>query len=516
MEPSRPEAPDPGDARAGRAPDGQVPTPASSAGASAAASGLVALALGLGLVRFFRLGHWSLWYDEVLTWADAHHGVLEGGQYNPLGYRAIRLVVELLGGVPSEFSLRLLPALCGWMAIALTAWAFSPLIGRRGAAWAALLVAVSSWEVYWSQNARFYTLAQMVGLLGAGLVVRGFLRGGSVRVIGGALLVAAGALLQLQSALLLAALLVAPLLVRALALDLPEAGARGRRTFRLLVLLALVAGSPWTWSVFSTYAASKGMDGGLGVRLGSVAHFLLTTGRYVTPLLGVGFLYGAWTIVRRRDGTAALALAVVLAGCTAAGIAALGATVSAQYVFVFLPWIAAVACAPLNEAYTWGSGVGSGPEGSRARAPRRMTSVYGLLLLVPALVDVGLYLTLRQGERERWREAWELVLAERRPGELVAGMAAPIGEFYLDPTATDLRHPRTVAWLDKYRAGLPSAWRAFDRRQWLVFRPDSLATWEDADRASFERLLRHEGRLVRRFDVDAPGRDLAVEVWVRE
>ena len=69
----------------------------------------LAAALVLGTLRFCRLGDWSLWLDEAYTLADAYHG---SGLSNPLGYWAVRSVVEL-GGLPaSEFDLRLLPAIC--------------------------------------------------------------------------------------------------------------------------------------------------------------------------------------------------------------------------------------------------------------------------------------------------------------------------------------------------------------------------------------------------------------------
>ena len=122
----------------------------------------------------------------------------------------------------------------------------------------------------------------------------------------------------------------------------------------------------------------------------------------------------------------------------------------------------------------------------------------------------------RRGERERWREAWLHVLENRRPGDLVAGMAAPVGELYLDPGATDLRHPRQVTWLDAYRAHVPESWSPFARRSWFVIREDSLVTWQPEERASFRAMLREECRLSARFPVSVTGRELAVEVYVRE
>ena len=63
----------------------------------------LALALAVGLARFWRLGLWSLWYDEGLTLADAYHSDLG---YNALGYHLIRMTAEAFGSPPTEFSLR--------------------------------------------------------------------------------------------------------------------------------------------------------------------------------------------------------------------------------------------------------------------------------------------------------------------------------------------------------------------------------------------------------------------------
>ena len=74
--------------------------------------GLLLAALVLGLLRFARLGEWSLWFDEVLTWGDSHD--FPGGLVNRAGYWLVRQTVEWTGGEPTEFTLRLGPR---WPAI---------------------------------------------------------------------------------------------------------------------------------------------------------------------------------------------------------------------------------------------------------------------------------------------------------------------------------------------------------------------------------------------------------------
>ena len=236
--------------------------------------------------------------------------------------------------------------------------------------------------------------------------------------------------------------------------------------------------------------------------MSSVAHFVLTLGFFITPLFGVAFLIGAVGAFRQRDPFHVFAIVVVVLFVTAGIVAGLLARVSAQYAFVLLPWIAIVA--------TW-------PLGSRGLAGQRGARLaYVALVALPALANTGLYFATRHGERPRWREAYEYVWSQRQEGDLVLCMAASVGEYYLAPGRTDLRDPRVVAWLDEFHANVPDQWVPFGRRIWFVIRPEYLKTWRADDLAAFQRLLREECRLMERFPVAVEGRDLSVEVYLRE
>jgi len=467
----------------------------------------LAAALALGLLRFLRLSHWSLWLDEVYTWADAHEPLEAGRLANPLGYAAIRATVALLGGFPGELELRALPALVGWLTIPLAYWAARPFAGARRAGLAALLVAVSAWHVYWSQNARFYTLAQAAGLIGAGLVWRGLLGGGAARVAGGALIAALGVLFHPSAALLLGALVASALCVPHLARGTPRELRRGARILGGLALVAGLAGAVWMLGAFATYLQAKGIHGG-AARLSSLGHLALTLGFYVTPLWCVGFLLGALQIARRREPFAVGVVLAVVAGVATAALAALVVRVTAQYVFVLLPLVALVVAWP----------VGS-PEDEGAQGGARMRGLalgYAALLSIVSLADTGLYFAVRHGERPRWREAFHFVWSQRDEHDLVFALAAPIAEHYLVPGATDLRSPTCVAWLNKWNPTPPQRWLEYPRRVWLVIQQENLEDFARADRDDLRAYLREECRLVRRFPVPAIGRDQSVEVYLRE
>jgi 4-amino-4-deoxy-L-arabinose transferase-like glycosyltransferase len=465
-----------------------------------AARWILFFALLIALDRFWKLSRWSLWFDETATWTDAQAGPGGSELGHPLGYRAIALVVEALGGVPDEFALRFLPALAGWLAVPLTYWAFRPLAGSRRAAAAALLVAASSWHVYWSQNARFYTMAQDVSLIGAGLLLRGLWQRRTVLSALGFACAGAAALFHPSAGLVLPALAVAPLLLRLARGMRPLPDVRVAIGILALFAVALLVRYDWARRTIATYVYNKPQS--------SPAHLLLTTGFYVTPLLCVGALFGAVLAFLRRDARHVFGVLVACLVMAAALCMSLFARISAQYVFVVLPWIALLACVPLESADEC--------EVPEARSPARYLRVAWLAVLVlPALATSVLYFTVRAGERPRWREAYEYVWNQREEGDLVLGMEASVGEYYLNPSATDLRHPTHVGWLDSWRAREPFVWAEQARRMWLILNPEQLYDWDPADAERMRRFLAEECRLVQCYPLYVESRDLSVWVYVR-
>ncbi len=460
------------------------------------ALGILGLALVVACSRLFHLGRWSFWYDEVVTVTDAYHGVERGELHNPLGYLLLRLAVEGLGR-GDELAWRLLPAVAGFLSVPVAYWALRPLADRRRAACAALVLAASSWGLYWSQNARFYALAELASLAGAGVLVRGVLRSRPLVALGGLALLALAASLHLSAALVLGALCAAHALLLFVSRRSLEAATR-RLIVRSLLVAAVLAlvGSPWVLSAWRTYLVSKPVPPGIAAKLGSLAHFYASFGFFVTPLLGTAFLAGA--VVAWREGTASarLPVLVVIVGVLSASLASLFGRVTAQYAFCFLPWIALVACAPL---------------GIFAQALARRAWI--ALLVLPALADQALYFGARHGDRPRWREAIEYVWQQRSGGDLVATMAAPIAEYYLDPARRDLRRPEIAAWMDKWRPAIAQEWIGKGRRAWILVQAENLEDWSAPDRERFETFLREECRLARRFPVPAVGRDQSIDVY---
>ena len=458
-------------------------------------------ALVLGLVRFFRIGDWSLWIDEVYTWGDAHSNL--HFNYNDLGYLLVRSFVETFAdGVPTEAALRTLPAIFGFLCIPLTVFAALPIAGARRAGLAALFVALSAWQIQWSQTARFYTMCQAVTLLGTGVAIRGVARARVIQILAGVLITGAAAMFHLQGAILAAALgfsaAVACPFVRnddSNERDEPRSPARASLIALAILGLPALAGSPWIWGAWQRYAHQKGTQDVLS----SLAHFAQSSAWFVTPALAALALGGALFALRERDRRAAFVCVFIATATLALLGAASLAVVTAQYAFALFPWIAVLAA--------W-------PVGGALRNERPFTFAWAIAGALPFLASTFLYFTVEHGQRPRWREAVEFVNARRAPTDAIGATPAPVAEFYLTgATETDVRYHDSVMHLDArdWNMVLPYAERG--RTIWLIVRADYLNAFPSSARDAYRRFLHERCHLARQFPVRVEARDLTIDVW---
>ena len=126
---------------------------------------LVLITLLAAALRFYKLGEWSFWIDEIYT---VNHATLHFGNLGlildhvPPSRKWVPVSVILaaqalnIWGI-SEWSARLASALIGIVSIPILFFPIRRMFGEWVALTAVLLLAVSPWHLYWSQNARFYT-----------------------------------------------------------------------------------------------------------------------------------------------------------------------------------------------------------------------------------------------------------------------------------------------------------------------------------------------------------------------
>jgi hypothetical protein len=129
---------------------------------------VVLLTLFGSAIRFYHLGMWPLWSDEILTLIHSfpHRNFSVGYSImytNPLPWLAHFVTARLFGSSP--LTTRIWPFLVGVASIP-TIWMVARSVGgRRVAIWSTALLTVAPWHVLQSQNARHYTLQMLLAML---------------------------------------------------------------------------------------------------------------------------------------------------------------------------------------------------------------------------------------------------------------------------------------------------------------------------------------------------------------
>jgi mannosyltransferase len=116
-------------------------------------------------LRFYKLGEWSFWIDEIYTLnhAMAHFSTPELIlQHIPPNRNWVPVSVILTAQVLKvwdihEWSARLISTVIGILTIPILYIPVKKIFGIGLALIAMLLLAISPWHIFWSQNARFYT-----------------------------------------------------------------------------------------------------------------------------------------------------------------------------------------------------------------------------------------------------------------------------------------------------------------------------------------------------------------------
>src|SRR5512135_2802200 len=128
---------------------------------------LLAILLAGTALRLFRLGAGSLWYDETVSVFLAGSPLREllrhtAGDIHPPGYYLLLRAWLVLAGYPTghadargqglELAAAFFSCCCGVLLIALTYWLARRLANRATGLAAALLVAVSPYNIWYSQE----------------------------------------------------------------------------------------------------------------------------------------------------------------------------------------------------------------------------------------------------------------------------------------------------------------------------------------------------------------------------
>ena len=376
---------------------------------------LLALITALAAVlRFYKLGEWSFWYDEIFTLRDISR-IFEFSVLNQQFSRwLIYGVLNSLG--TNEFNARLVPALVGILSIPILYFPTRKMFNVSTALLFGIFLAVSPWHLYWSQNARFYTTLLLFYTLGLFLVYFAFEEDRPWYLVFALLLFGLAVMEREFAALLVPIIAVYLIGIWLLPFEKPP----GFRARNILILgiptfLIAIAGS------YKIFANPEKWLSGFGWINNNPIWILSGITFYIgIPFICIGSAAAVYYLLKRERSALLLAIAAILPALAIVTLSLVQYTAN-RYVFVSLtPWLI------LSALGIW--------ELFKQNQDRSWILASGvlLILLVFPMGENVLYYQYQNGNRDDWKGSFELVSKLKEPGDLVVVTEPRMGDYYLD------------------------------------------------------------------------------------
>ena len=442
------------------------------------------------ILRFWNLGHWSFWIDEVFTVRDVQNLSFDSWQVipNPIPYLAVKLSTAIAGS--SEWGSRFIPCLVGIVSIPAVFGFGRILFNWRIGILSSAFVACSSWHLFWAQNARYPVFTFFFAVLTAWFFYTSLERDSTLLMIGA--LVACLCLILSHT---LAVVIVPALAVYAV-MCLFEKSNR-KRWLNLLIFFIPFA-MPVLALALPQVRGYLFSGWGRNVWQRSPVYIVLTLVQGVSiPVAVTGFFA---PIATRFNRATLFLLCYAGVPLILFLIASQLQNVAGYYLFWTIPAyfiLAGVACERVWKAI-------------ETQLGNTLGILVPCVLLVTLLSQDYLYFKIENGGRPKWREAFEVVEAEKNPTDNVVLSEPEMGRYYL-PELTPI-----------YIGGLLADSEAFER-EWETSGKERL--WFLVDVASFNvfdanadvrNWIRQRGHLVETFPAFSRAKDRTIHVYLLE
>ena len=132
---------------------------------------IIAIIILAFALRLYRLDHQSIWYDEGLSAYFAEQSLedmlagISTADHPPLHFIALHLWMRIAGR--GEFSIRYFSLAWGVVAVPVMFKLSESLVKREVGFWAAFLLSISPFHIWFSQEARMYTMLVTLSLASA-------------------------------------------------------------------------------------------------------------------------------------------------------------------------------------------------------------------------------------------------------------------------------------------------------------------------------------------------------------
>jgi mannosyltransferase len=418
------------------------------------------LALGL---RLYKLAEWSFWRDELATinralghfnietiinqwWRPPLSVILTGGFLNHFG------VNEWFARIPS--------VVIGVLSILLIFFVAKRLSNGWVGLLASIMVALSTWHIFWSQNARFYTSLMLLYFL-ASFLFYIFIERGHLKY-----LVLFAFIFFLAMSERLNAILLIPVLIFYLVLlfFLPWKKPAGfnLRNLSFLVAPGVAIVLLELYSLVSTSTTRIGFafETFFGKPIDDPVRILILILFSIGVPLAVLAFFSGFSMISERNR---LGLYLLLNATIPIGILLAGSpfifTVE-RYAFITLPsWI-------LLASYgIW----------EITRKVQFRPYLIGACLLFMIIGDMSatnlMYYQINHGNRQDWRQAMQIVTHNASTDDVIVSSVAELGSYYTG---------REVLWLGDID---PEMVKTFENRHWFVI--DSENGWWSPNQKSW-------------------------------
>ena len=441
-------------------------------------------------LRFWNLGQWSFWIDEVFTVRDAQHLSAESWRVipNPIPYFAVKLSISIAGS--REWGARLIPCLVGIASIPMVFGLGRTLFNWRIGLLSSAFVACSSWHLFWAQNARYPVFTFFFGVLTAWLFYASLERDSTLLTIGA--LVSCCCLILSHTL----AVVIVPALAAYTVICLLEN--TNRKRWLNLLIFFLPFAVPVLALILPQVRGYLFSGWGRNVWQRSPLYIVLTLVQGVSIPVAVTAFFAP--IATRFNRATLFLLCYAGVPLILFLIASQLQNVAGYYLFWTIPAyfiLAGVVCERVWEAIETTSG-------------NTLGILVPCVLLVALLSQDYLYFKIENGGRPKWREAFEVVEAKKKPTDTVVLSEPEMGRYYL-PELT----PIYIGGLLEDSEAFERDWEASGRKRlWFLVDVASFNVF-DAD-AKVRNWIRQRGRMVKTLPAFSRAKDRTIHVYLLE
>ena len=453
-------------------------------------------------LRFWNLGEWSFWIDEVFTVKDAQNLSFDSWQVipNPIPYLAVKLSTAIAGN--SEWGSRFIPCIIGIVSIPAVFGLGRTLFNWRIGILSSAFVACSSWHLFWAQNARYPVFTFFFAVLTAWFFYTSLERDSTLLTIG-----AFVSCLCLILSHTLAVVIVPALAAYAMICVLEKSS---RKRWLNLLIFFIPFAMPVLALALPQVRGYLFSGWGRNVWQRSPLYIVLTLVQGVSIPVAVTAFFAPLTTRFNRSTLFLLCYAGV--PLILFLIASQLQNVAGYYLFWTTPAyfiLAGVVCERICEKIQE-SRTQLAPTATETASGHTLGILLPCVLVVTLLSQDYLYFKIENGGRPKWREAFEVVEAEKKPTDKVVLSEPEMGRYYL-PELTSI-----------YIGGLLEDSEAFER-EWDTSRRERL--WFLVDVASFNvfdadakvrNWIRQRGRMVKTLPAFSRAKDRTIHVYLLE